>query len=132
MGWVWECYAFRRRKRGHRRSRSERSPLVLRIPPGIQATVRCVRRDGTAALGTLELSDGIVTHDLAQDSVARHVHDVERWNGAVKSTGALEVRLAAGVYKALFRPEDPQAGLRAFVVTVVGPGPFEYAFDLDS
>lgn len=100
--------------------------VEVRVPPAGAVELRCLRADGLPGRGTLELTDGIVTHDLVADAVLERVPGRERWNALARSAGGLDLHLAPGGYKALFRPTEsggnPQP-MQSFYLTISGPGP---------
>ncbi len=97
-------------------------PVEVHVPGASTVEIRCLRTDGAPGDGRLELSDGMVTYDLADDTVLSRVPDLERWNLLEHTPGRVSLALAPGGYKALFVPEEPGLAMESFFVVVAGLG----------
>jgi hypothetical protein len=78
-------------------------PLVVEVPPAEVVSIRFLQENGAPAAGSLELSDGLVLHDLAADPVLRRIPAIGRWNGSARVPGGVRVHLVPGGYEAVQR-----------------------------
>ena len=70
-------------------------------------------------------------YDLTADEVLGRVLGAERWNDVERQAGGLDLRLAPGGYKALFRPEGEGRSMKAFYLTVSDVGPQRKVLSLE-